>query len=276
MAVTDQLKIIDNKIKTNQAQYDLDRLAATISAYSSGELRKYEHLTGEDLGYQLSVLEEKKFDYSPLGKVFTKGLDKDDQEEGIFKRLKNIEGKNEQQLKVIEDQRNKQLDATENYSKLKDDKAKNKTLLKDELKELIESYPNFFLCVKSELKQLATIENIDYKMLPQEIYFDGFSFFKRYSNPYILLKNLMTNKTSMNMVNDDQIDFVFDLTKGYNVSSFFKKSKTKDLDNRNLYERSKFKANDILLKCEKSTEGIKRFLAKRFKKDINEIQKVFY
>ena len=79
-----------------------------------------------------------------MGKVFTKGLDKDDQEEGIFKRLKNIEGKNEQQLKVIEDQRNKQLDATENYSKLKDDKAKNKTLLKDELKELIESYPNFF------------------------------------------------------------------------------------------------------------------------------------
>ena len=40
-----------------------------------------------------------------------------------------------------------------------------------------------------------------------------------------------------------------------------------------MYERSKFKANDILLKCEKSTEGIKKFLAKRFKKDINEIQK---
>ena len=35
MTVTDQLKIIDKKIKTNQAQYDLDRLAAKISAYSS-------------------------------------------------------------------------------------------------------------------------------------------------------------------------------------------------------------------------------------------------
>ena len=222
MAVTDQLKTIDNKIKTNQAQYDLDRLAATVSAYSSGELRKYEHLTGEDLGYQPNVLQEKKIDYSPLGKVFTKGLDKDDQEEGIFKRLKNIEGKNEQQLKVAEDQRNKQLDAIENYSELKDDKAKNKTLLKDELKELIESYPNFFSTfVKSELKQFATSENIDNKMLPQEIYFDGFIFFKRCSNPYILLKNLMTNKTSMNTVNDDQIDFVFDLMKGYNVTSFF-------------------------------------------------------
>ena len=49
MTVTDQLKIIDNKIKANQAQYDLDRLAAKISAYSSGDLRKYEYLNGEDL-----------------------------------------------------------------------------------------------------------------------------------------------------------------------------------------------------------------------------------
>ena len=43
MTVRDQIKIIDNKIKANQAQYDLDRLAATISALSSGELRKYEY-----------------------------------------------------------------------------------------------------------------------------------------------------------------------------------------------------------------------------------------
>ena len=41
MTVTDQLKIIDDKIKTNQAQYDLGRLAAKISAYFSGDLRKY-------------------------------------------------------------------------------------------------------------------------------------------------------------------------------------------------------------------------------------------
>ena len=52
MTVTDQFKIIDNKIKANQAQYDLDWLAAKISAYCSGDLRKYEYLTGEDLGYK--------------------------------------------------------------------------------------------------------------------------------------------------------------------------------------------------------------------------------
>ena len=58
---------------------------------SSGELRKYEYLTVEDLGYRPSVLEQTKFDYSPLGKVFNKGLDKDDHKEGLLKKLKNIE-----------------------------------------------------------------------------------------------------------------------------------------------------------------------------------------
>ena len=91
MTVTDKLKIIDNKIKANQAQYDLDKLAAKISALSSGELRTYEYQTDEDLGYQPSVLEQKKIDYSPLGIIFTKELDKEDKEEGLLKRLKNIE-----------------------------------------------------------------------------------------------------------------------------------------------------------------------------------------
>ena len=76
MTVTDQIKMIHNKIKANQAQYDLDRLTAKISAYSSGDLRKYEYLTGEDLGYKPSVVEQAKFDYSPLGKIFNKGLKK--------------------------------------------------------------------------------------------------------------------------------------------------------------------------------------------------------
>ena len=85
MTVTDQLKIVDDKIKASQAQYNLDRLAAKISALSSGELRKYEYLTGEDSGYQPSVLEQKRFDYSPLGKISNKGLDKDDKKEGCLR-----------------------------------------------------------------------------------------------------------------------------------------------------------------------------------------------
>ena len=87
MTVTDQLKIID-KVKANQARYDLHRLATKISAYSFGELRKYEYLTGEDLGYKPSVLEQKKFEYSPLGKMFTKGLDKDEKKRRAFEETK--------------------------------------------------------------------------------------------------------------------------------------------------------------------------------------------
>ena len=101
MTVTDQLKIVDNKFKTNQAEHDLDRLAAKISAYFSGDLRKYECLTGEDLEYKPSVFEQAKIDYSRLGNIFTKWLDKDDQKEGLFKRLENIKDKNEELLNAF-------------------------------------------------------------------------------------------------------------------------------------------------------------------------------
>ena len=84
MTVTDQLKIIDNKIKANQAQYDLDRLAARISTYSSDDLRKNQYLTGEDLGCKPSVIEQAKFDYSPLGKVFNRRLTEKNQKRRTF------------------------------------------------------------------------------------------------------------------------------------------------------------------------------------------------
>ena len=54
-------------------------------------LEKYEYLTDEDLGLEPSTIEQAKFEYSPLGKVFYRELDKDDHKEGLFKRLKNIE-----------------------------------------------------------------------------------------------------------------------------------------------------------------------------------------
>ena len=91
MKVTDLIKILDRKIFQNKAQYDLDRKAAKISALSFNNFDKYEYLTGEDLGLKPSTVEQAKFEYSPLGKVSTKGLDKDDHKDGLFKRLKNIE-----------------------------------------------------------------------------------------------------------------------------------------------------------------------------------------
>ena len=59
---------------------------------SSNYLDKYEYLTGEDLNLKPSTVEQVKFEYSPLGKIFNKGLDTDDaKKEGLFKWLTNIE-----------------------------------------------------------------------------------------------------------------------------------------------------------------------------------------
>ena len=69
MTLTEQVKILDDKIRANKAQYDLDREAAKISALSSGELETYEYLTGEYLEYKPKVLEKVKFQYSPLGEA---------------------------------------------------------------------------------------------------------------------------------------------------------------------------------------------------------------
>ena len=103
MTVTDQIKILDREIKQNEAQYDLDRKAAEISALSSGNLDKYEYLTGEDLNYKLSTVEQAIFDYSPLKTFFNNVLKEEDKKVGLLKRLKNIEDNSEDQLKVIGD-----------------------------------------------------------------------------------------------------------------------------------------------------------------------------
>ena len=116
MTINEQIKILDNKIRSNQGQYDLGRQNAKISALSSGELDKYEYLIGEDLGYKPDVVQKEKFEYSPLGQVFNKGLKTDEKQEGLLKRLKNIEGKNEQQLDLIRDQGYKQLDLIKDQS----------------------------------------------------------------------------------------------------------------------------------------------------------------
>ena len=78
MTLTDELKILDNKIKSNQAHYDLGREAAKISDLSSKDLlEKYEYLTGEDLGHRPSAFQKTKFEYSPLGMSFSKAFEKD-------------------------------------------------------------------------------------------------------------------------------------------------------------------------------------------------------
>ena len=57
MTKSDQIEILNNKIKANNAYYDINRLNAEISSYSGGDLDKYEFLTKQDLKYKPDALE---------------------------------------------------------------------------------------------------------------------------------------------------------------------------------------------------------------------------
>ena len=72
MTVKDQLKILDNKIRQNQADYDLYRKNAKISALSSGKLDKYEYLTGEDLDIDQTLYKKQNLSALPWDKCLIK------------------------------------------------------------------------------------------------------------------------------------------------------------------------------------------------------------
>ena len=93
MTRKEQNKILDDKIEPNVNQYKVDRLNAEISAFSDGDLNKYEFLKRIDLNYKPNALDKARFEFSQLGKTFSMGLDKTAQgyqEEGIIKLLKDI------------------------------------------------------------------------------------------------------------------------------------------------------------------------------------------
>ena len=89
----DQNKILHDKIESNINQYKVDILNAEISAFSNGDLNKYEFLTRKDLKYKPNALNKARFEFSPLGQTFSTGLNKTAQgyqEEGVIKLLKDI------------------------------------------------------------------------------------------------------------------------------------------------------------------------------------------
>ena len=83
---------INDQIRDEKLQYDINREAAKISALSSGKIDKYEYLTGEEIlpSNQKQIIEQAKFTYSPLGKPFEK-------------QAKTTEDQGQKQIKAIED-----------------------------------------------------------------------------------------------------------------------------------------------------------------------------
>ena len=93
MTCKEQNKILVDKIESNINQYKVDRLNAEISAFSSGDLNKYEFLKKIDLNYKPNAFDKARFEFSQLGRTFNEGLDKtipNYQEEGVIKLLKEI------------------------------------------------------------------------------------------------------------------------------------------------------------------------------------------
>ena len=93
-----KIMAINNQIRDEKLQYDINRKTAKTSALSSGSIQKYEYFTGEEIlpSNQQQIIEQAKLTYSPLGKAF------------------------ENQIKTIEDQGKKQVDALKNL-KLKEE-----------------------------------------------------------------------------------------------------------------------------------------------------------
>ena len=93
MTRKEQNKILDDKIESKNNQYKIDRLNTEISAFSNGDLNKYEFLTRKDLNYKANALDKARFEFSFLGRALNKELDKTVakyQEEGVIKLLKEI------------------------------------------------------------------------------------------------------------------------------------------------------------------------------------------
>ena len=132
---------IEDQIKDEKLQYDINREAAKISALSSGKIYKYEHLTGEEIlpSNQQQIIEQAKFTYSPLGKAFEK-------------QTKTIEDKGEKQIKSIQDNR-KQL--------ISDDDYKNKLLFSKE-REIFKDIYNKRLDKLEELNNKIDYDNLKY------------------------------------------------------------------------------------------------------------------
>ena len=120
MTLTDELKFLDDKIEANQAQYDLGREAAKISALSSKDhLEKYKYLTGEDIGHRPSVLEKTKLEYSPLGAVLSNNVKKKTNINKV-----NIKKKNKYIIHNIAFDEFKELSLDSIFKKLNDFKKK--------------------------------------------------------------------------------------------------------------------------------------------------------
>ena len=157
---------IEDQIKDEKIQYDINREAAEISALSSGKIDKYEYLTGEEIlsSNQQQIIEQAKFTHYPLGKAFEK-------------QTKKNEDQGKKQVKAIQD--NKQL------VNINDDDYKDKLLLSKE-REIFKDVHNKRLDKIEEINNKIDYNNLNYVVVGTS---DEYNF-NNLDDPLIFLSNI--------------------------------------------------------------------------------------
>ena len=174
---------IEDQIKDEKLQYDINREAAKISALSSGKIDKYEYLTGEEilLSNQQQIIQQAKFTYSPLGKA-------------LEKQGKIIEDQGKKQVKAIQD--NKQI------VNINDDDYKDK-LLPSREREIFKDICNKRLDKIEELNNKTDYNDLNYVVVGIG---DKYSF-DDLDDPLTLLNNIKKIKLSMGKAMEHQYNF---------------------------------------------------------------------
>ena len=172
---------IEDQIKDEKLQYDINREAAKISALSSGKIDKYEYLTGEEIlpSNQQQIIQQAKFTYSPLGKAF------------------------EKQIKTIEDQGKKQVKAIQDKQIINKDDYKDKLLLSKERE-------NFKDICNKRLDKIEELNNkIDYHNLEYAVYRSKKIYnFSELTDTLILLDEIKKGKISLEEAKNNQKNYL--------------------------------------------------------------------
>ena len=174
---------IEDQIKDEKLQYDINREAAKISALSSGKLDKYEYLTGEEIlpSNQQQIIQQAKFNYSPLGKA-------------LEKQRKTIEDQGEKQVKAIQD---KQI---VNINK---DDYKNKLLISKE-REIFKGIYNKRFDKIEELNNKIDYNNLQYIIFSKKHTIN----FSELKSPLTLLDEIQKGETTLQEAKDYQKDYL--------------------------------------------------------------------
>ena len=178
---------IDDQIKSEKLQYDINREAAKISALSSGKFDKHEYLTGEEIlpSNKQQIIEQAKFTYSPLGKA-------------CEKQIKTIEDQGEKQIKAI--QSNKQ-------QSISDNDYKDKLLISREIEIFKDTYMKR-LDKLEELNNKIDYINLKYFVEKSGVKKDSVEYdFNKIKDPITFLNDIKEGKISIQEAKDKQENY---------------------------------------------------------------------